>query len=118
MVGLADIWRRLAGTLAALLVSVLVLAPALDRAVCGPSESPAVATAHVAEAPGLADADHDHDDAAGACIHGHCHHAAYDLPTLAPATGEGLWTTARLGAPPVAELATATHFGLMRPPRA
>jgi hypothetical protein len=118
MVGLADIWRRLAGALAALLVGVLALAPALDRAVCGPGESPAIA-AHAVEAPSQAEPDLDHRDAAAdACVHGHCHHAAYDLPTVAPAAGEGLWTAARPGAPPVAELATETHFGLMRPPRA
>lgn len=120
MAGLSHIWRRVAMALMALLVGVLAVGPAADAAVCEPEAVAAVAT-EVDHQLGLPDGGHAHGDglaADAACLHGHCHHAAFDLPVLAPLGEHGLSVTARPERRPDAALPPSPIFGLKRPPRA
>ena len=101
----------------ALFLGVLAFGPALDAAVCEPEAATAVmAIDDTATAP---DDGHDADVAADAtCIHGHCHHAAFDIPSLAGLSDEAASVAARHDAPPSAGPTSDPIFGLKRPPRA
>lgn len=110
-------WRRLAGALAACLLAVLVLGPALDSLVCETCPDEAAAHAmgaseHAREAPGQ------HSEREGLCVHGHIHQVSAAAPaTLLVAVSASIEPQIydlALGSPPV----VGRHFQLIRPPRA
>lgn len=103
--------------LMALLLGVLAFGPALDAAVCEPEAAAAVmASDHGASAP---DDGYGHDvDADAACIHGHCHHAAFDVPGLGAVSDEAVSVAARHDPSASAGPTSDPTFGLKRPPRA
>jgi hypothetical protein len=107
-------WRNLGGLLAACVLALLVVAPALASAACVCDERPASAHQTI-------QADQNHDNApckAACCLGGHCHHGGslLDAPvvmvaTLAPAATKHVMAPARA-------LASRSPAPLDQPPRA
>lgn len=112
-------WRRLGAALAALVVAVLAFGPGLDRLVCG--EEGGLAAAAAEHSPAAASPDHStaghHDDDLGACVHGHCHHAASYAPAVTVAAAEPAVMRARHGLPRGRVATSDPKFGVLRPPR-
>lgn len=111
-------WRRLGAALAALVVAVLAFGPGLDGLVCGDEAGVAVA----AELPATSVApDHGHvghsDDERGACVHGHCHHAAAYAQATTVASAAPAVLRDRHGVIRARVLTSDPKFGLLRPPR-
>jgi hypothetical protein len=119
-------WRKLGMTFAALVLTLLTFAPALDGLLCRDEDS---LSAVVATLTPTADAGADlatHEergaptpDDKGVCLHGHCHHstpcvgaadAGAEMPVRLAAADHVL----EPGRPPTSE----PIFGLKRPPRA
>jgi hypothetical protein len=107
------------GLLAACLLVALVVAPAVDAAVCAGDDRPAAVEASRISMAQAADHQAPHPiDAAGDCQHGHCHHVAPMLggpidaePALIPTDIPPTASTARA-------LASLALAGPERPPRA
>jgi hypothetical protein len=117
MAELSHIWRRMAVALMALLLGVLTFGPALDAAVCEPETVSAILASDTAAASPVDGHGHDANVDA-ACLHGHCHHAAFDLPSLAGLSEESVSVIARHDALRLAAPTSDPTFGLKRPPRA
>lgn len=108
--------------LAALVLSVLTLGPGLDGLLCKDEGSLSAAAAAEMPAAQISPSDGHSgptDEAAGVCMHGHCHHAAPYVPT-STAAAENLQDLTGVVHPlPRARAPTSDpKFGLRRPPRA
>lgn len=119
MAGTSKWWRR-AGRLAfALVLSLMTFGPSLDGLVCHQEGglSALAAEPSVTAAPTSDDLAGHAPDGGGACVHGHCHHAA---PYVAPPlmiTAEPVVGLARHESPQTAVPTSNPKFGLKRPPR-
>jgi len=107
-------WRNVGGLLAACLLALLVVAPAIASAACVCDERPAAAHQTIT-------ADQKQGDApckAACCLGGHCHHAGslFDAPLSAIAAPAPA-TTEHVAAPAQA-LASRTTSPPDQPPRA
>ena len=112
--------------LAALVLSLLTLAPGLDGLLCREDDGlMAVAAERQAGAVTLAAVSADHRDIGaaadgqGVCLYGHCHHTppcVGDGPAAAAAPVRLAMVDHRL--PRTVAPASEPSFGLMRPPRA
>jgi hypothetical protein len=107
-------WRNLGGLLAACVLTLLVVAPAIASTACICDDRPAGAHQTVAS-------DQKHDTApckAACCLGGHCHHGGslLDAPVAAIATPAPT-TAEHVLAPPLA-LTSRSPAPLDQPPRA
>jgi len=109
-------WRRFGAALAALVLAVLAFGPGVDRLVCGGEGAMAAAAAEASAAFASADHPaHSHDDL-GACVHGHCHHAASYAPAETAEAAEPAVLRHRHGLRRVRVATSDPKFGLLRPP--
>ncbi|MDR6625247.1 hypothetical protein [Caulobacter segnis] len=107
-------WRNVGGLLAACVLTLLVVAPAIASSACVCDERPASAHQTI-------QADQNHDNApckAACCLGGHCHHGGslLDAPVVmvappAPAASKQVMT-------PVHALSSRSPAPLDQPPRA
>ena len=107
-------WRNLGGLLAACVLALLVVAPAIASAACICDERPASAHQTI-------QADQKHDSApckAACCLGGHCHHGGslLDTPVVTVATPAPAVTRHLMA--PADVLASHTPALLDQPPRA
>lgn len=111
--------RGMGGLLAACLLVALVVAPAVDAAVCAGDDRPVAAeTLQVAKAQ-AADHQNSHPaDLAGDCQHGHCHHGAPMLGGPIDAEPALIPTDTPPTASNTRALASLDPTGPERPPRA
>ena len=122
-------WRKVGMTLAALVMTLLTFAPALDGLLCRDEDSLSAVVATLAPAANAADAGVDlvsHEDRGaptpddrGVCLHGHCHHTtpyvgAVDVAAERPVRLAAADHILEPGHAPTSE----PIFGLKRPPRA
>lgn len=122
MAGLSTWWHRVGRVVAALVLTVLTLGPSIDGLICK-DEGGAIAAAGAFTVASVQDVDQSnasHErDGLGACVHGHCHHAAPFVPVdaiasdVAPKSPHGRYRLAADAVP-----TSDAHFGLIRPPRA
>lgn len=113
-------WRNFRRVLAALIVSVFMLSPAIDAVLCQDDFS-AAASHHSHD--GAVQADHDHygerhGETDGTCIHGHSHHSAPCLADSSVLTATLFAQAQPYGPAPGSLPLSDRRFGLMRPPRA
>lgn len=119
-------WRKAGMTLAALVLTLLTLAPALDGLLCRDEDSLSAVVASLAPAAdtGVDLASHQDrgaptPDDRGVCLHGHCHHptpyiGAVDVAAERPVRLAAADHILEPGHAPTSE----PIFGLKRPPRA
>jgi hypothetical protein len=108
----------LGAALAALVVAVLAFGPGLDGLVCGEEGGMAAAAAEHSPAAASGHSTGGHaDDDLGACVHGHCHHAASQAPPVTIAAAGPALTRDRHGLRRARVATSDPKFGLLRPPR-
>lgn len=118
MAGLSTLWRRSAGVLMALLLSVLVVGPALDAALCECDRVTIVSDAGADRLSASIPADGADPDDLGGCVLGHCQHAPYSVPSPVVIATEPRFEPQRHVALQAMPLMSEPTFGLKRPPRA
>jgi hypothetical protein len=106
-------WRNLAGLLAACVLALLIVAPAIASAACVCDERPASAHQTI-------EAEQKHDSApckAACCLGGHCHHGGslFDAPVMAIATPAPTAAEHRMA--PAHALTSRSPAPLDQPPR-
>ncbi|HKR88789.1 MAG TPA: hypothetical protein VJS38_11505 [Phenylobacterium sp.] len=122
MLRLATLVRRLGGLVAAVVLAVLALGPAVDAALCGGEDIASAGGRPTVESAAVSAVSHldpaRHAERADACSHGHCHHAA---PSTLEDGVEALTTLTRRDRIAVLQVdlpRPRLSFDLDRPPRA
>lgn len=115
MAGVLRAWRSLGGLLTVCMLSLMVLAPTLDRCIC--FDTPAGEVELVAfQSP--SEVDGVQDKGMRPCVHGHCHQPAAVVP---PDVVQAIVPVVRSSRPAIADATlplSYLQFGLIRPPRA
>jgi len=121
MGGMSGQIKRWSGALCALALVFLALGPTLDAALCLEEHQPAAADGVLVAAatetghfPGDGHPSHE----GGACMHGHCHHGAIQLPASLPVAAAPQNRSSEFAPTGPPALASHAAFGLERPPRA
>lgn len=119
MIKLTTWLKRTGGVVIACLLLSLVVAPAVDAAICGVEPSSAESLLVVEETASLDAAGDEHGQGdVDACLHGHCHHATPLIGAQAMQTGALAIVHARL-TPAIAGLPPSRASDrLNKPPRA
>lgn len=112
--------KQLGAIFAAMLVAILALGPSIDSLICKDGDGFSASAAESAAGHVLADeidtSDHG-ADAAGVCVHGHCHHAAPYTPPIQSTAATFAVSRADLAVAPDDETPINRPNLLIRPPR-
>jgi len=102
----------------ALLLSVLVVGPALDAVVCECDRMTIASDAGADQLSASVPDDGADPDDLGGCMLGHCQHAPYNVPSPVVVATEPRFESQRHMALQATPLMSEPTFGLKRPPRA